>query len=151
MQGTNDVRGAGPDRTQYIPPMSVAAQRAFHKSLRERTFAPVYLVQGDDEYLKDDAVRQLIAAAVDPATRDFNLEVRRGGEIDGGALGSLLDTPPMMAERRVVVIRDLAALRKDAKATLDRYLKNPAPDTVLALVASGDGAKLDKSVTSADL
>lgn len=131
--------------------MSVAAQRAFHKSLRERKFAPVYLVQGDDEYLKEDAVRQLIAAAVDPATRDFNLETRRGSEIDAGALGSLLDTPPMMADRRVVVIRDLAGLRKDARATLDRYLMKPAPDTVLALVSSGDGAKVDKSISAVAL
>lgn len=131
--------------------MSVAAQRAFHKSIRERTFAPVYLVQGDDEYLKEDAVRQLIAAAVDPATRDFNLEMRRGGEIDAGALGSLLDTPPMMAERRVVVIRDFAAMKKDAKATLDRYLENPAPGTVLALVTAGDGAKVDKAIAAVAL
>lgn len=151
MQGTSSARRAASYRTQYIPRMSVAAQRAFHKSIRERKFAPVYLVQGDDEYLKDDAVRQLIAAAVDPATRDFNLEVRRGGEIDAGVLGSLLDTPPMMAERRVVVIRDLAALRKDAKAALDRYLRNPAQDTVLALVTSGDGAKVDKGIAAVAL
>ena len=124
--------------------MSLAAQRAFQKSIRERAFAPVYYVHGDDDYLKEDAVRQLIAAVVDPATRDFNLEIRRGGEIDAGTLGSLLDTPPMMAERRMVVVRDVGALKKDARGAIDRYLGRPSSDTVLVLVTLGAGGKPDK-------
>jgi DNA polymerase-3 subunit delta len=129
--------------------MSVAEQRTFFKSIRERTFAPVYYVHGEDDFLKDDAVRQLIAAAVDPATRDFNLEVRRGSEIDAGTLASLVDTPPMMAERRMVVVRDVGALKKDARAALDLYLKRPAPETILALVTLGGEAKSDKKLEAA--
>ncbi|HWZ59496.1 MAG TPA: hypothetical protein VNW46_11030, partial [Gemmatimonadaceae bacterium] len=49
------------------------------------------------------------------------------------------------AERRAVVIRDVPALRKDARATLDRYLTHPAADTTLVLVAPA-GAKPDKSL-----
>ena len=131
--------------------MSLAAQRAFQKSIRERTFAPVYYVHGDDDYLKEDAVRQLITAVVEPATREFNLEIRRGGEIDAGTLGTLLDTPPMMAERRMVVVRDVGALKKDARGAIDRYLARPSPDTVLALVTLGAGGKLDKTFESVAL
>jgi DNA polymerase-3 subunit delta len=136
-----------------FPLMSVAAQRAFHKSIRERTFAPVYYVHGDDDYLKEDAVKQLIAAVVDPATRDFNLEVRRAGEIDAGALGSLLGTPPMMADLRMVVLRDVGALKKDVRAVLDRYLAHPAADTVLVLATAGTGAgaKVDKTFDAKSL
>ena len=126
--------------------MSVAEQRTFFKSIRERKFSPVYYVHGEDDFLKDEAVRQLVAAVVDPATRDFNLEVRRGGEIDPGTLASLLDTPPMMAERRMVVLRDVASLKKDARAALDRYLTRPAPETVLALVTLGAEGKSDKKL-----
>ena len=124
--------------------MSLAAQRAFQKSIRERAFAPVYYVHGDDDYLKEDAVRQLIAAGVDPATRDFNLEIRRGGEVDAGTLGSLLDTPPLMAVRRMVIVRDVGALKKDARGALDRYLVRPSSDTVLVLVTLGAGSKPDR-------
>ena len=129
--------------------MSVAEQRTFFKSIRERSFARVYYVCGEDDFLKDDAVRQLIAAVVDPATRDFNLEVRRGAEVDGGTLASLLDTPPMMAERRMVVVRDVAALKKDARSALDQYLTRPAPETVLVLIASGAEGKVDKKLEQA--
>jgi DNA polymerase-3 subunit delta len=131
--------------------MSLAAQRAFQKSIRERTFAPVYYVHGDDDYLKEDAVRQLIAAVVEPATKEFNLEIRRGGEIDAGTLGSLLDTPPMMAKRRMVVVRDVGALKKDARGAIDGYLLRPSSDTVLVLVTLGAGSKLDKAFESVAL
>ncbi|HEX2780657.1 MAG TPA: DNA polymerase III subunit delta, partial [Gemmatimonadaceae bacterium] len=100
------------------------------------------------DFLKEDAVRQLVAAVVDPATRDFNFEVRRGNEIDAGTLASLLDTPPMMAERRMVIVRDVGALKKDARAALDRYLGRPSADTVLVLLTIGDG-KADKKLESA--
>jgi DNA polymerase-3 subunit delta len=45
----------------------------------------------------------------------------------------------------VVVVRDVDKLKKDVRAVLDRYLKRPAPDTVLVLVAPA-GAKVDKGL-----
>lgn len=122
-----------------------AAQRAFFKGLKARAFERVYFLFGDDDFLKDDAVRQLVAAAVEPSTRDFNLETRRAAELDREALEMLLGTPPMMAERRVVIIRDVGALKKDARGMLDRYLEHPAADTVLVL-QSPAGGKAEKAL-----
>ena len=114
--------------------------------VKRREFAPAYLLFGEEEHLKEDNLRKLLDAAVDPATKDFNLEQRRGGELDGEELGVLLGTPPMMADRRVVVVRDAGALKKDALAALERYLARPASDTVLVLVAPA-GAKIPPSVS----
>jgi len=118
------------------------AHRDLRKAIQQRTFELAYYFHGDDEFLKDEMIRQVIDAAVDPATRDFNLDVRRGGDIDGESLLSLLSTPPMMADRRLVVVRDVPALKKDARAALDQYLAAPAPDVVALLVAPA-GAKVD--------
>jgi DNA polymerase-3 subunit delta len=123
--------------------MSAAGSRALKEALSAHRFDPAYYFHGEDDFLKEQAVRRVVDAAVDPATRDFNLEIRRGGEIDAETVESLLGTPPMMAERRVVVLRDPGALRKDARAALDRYLARPASDTVLLLVAPA-GGKADK-------
>ena len=46
------------------------------------TFAPAYYFHGEDDYLKNEELRRLIDAAVDPATRDFNFETLRGADID---------------------------------------------------------------------
>jgi len=127
--------------------MASADERAFRTSLKTRVFDRAYYLYGEDEFLKGEAVRELIEAAVDPATRDFNLDIRDGATLDGGALGSLLGTPPMMAERRVVVVRDAPALKKDARAALDRYLAAPSPDVVLVLVApAGEKGKPDRTL-----
>jgi DNA polymerase-3 subunit delta len=125
--------------------MASAGEKALHVALKQRAFDPVYLFHGEDDYLKDARLRELVAAAVDPATRDFNLELRRGGELDAETLDALLATPPMLAERRVVVVRDMDKLKKDARALLLRYLERPAPDVLLVLVSPA-GAKADKPV-----
>jgi DNA polymerase-3 subunit delta len=123
--------------------MASAGEKALHTALKKRTFDPVYYFFGDDDFLKDARTREVVEAAVDPGTRDFNLELRRGNDLDAETLDSLLSTPPMLAERRVVVIRDVDKLKKDARGLLTKYLERPAPDTVLVLVAPS-GAKADK-------
>jgi DNA polymerase-3 subunit delta len=120
-----------------------AALKTLRDAVKNRRFDGAYYVYGDDEYQKDEAVKQLISAAVDPATRDFNLDMRRAAELDSESLGSLLGTPPMMAERRVALIREVGALKKGARATLEKYLKHPSHDTTVILVAA-PGAKTDK-------
>ena len=130
-----------------VPP----AERALWKAIQGRHFEGVYYFWGDDDYLKEQAARRLIAAAVEPATRDFNLDVRDAGDLDAPALDTLLGTPPMMAERRVVVLRDLGAMKRDTRRALDRHLASPArrapADTVLVLLASGgERAKSDKAL-----
>jgi len=126
--------------------MASAGEKALHTALKKRVFDPVYYLFGDDDFLKEGASRDLIDAAVDPSTRDFNLEVRRASEIDAESLDALLSTPPMLAERRVVVIRDVDKLKKAARVLLDRYLTRPAADTVLVMI-SPSGVKADKLLT----
>lgn len=122
-----------------------AALKTLRDAVKRRQFDGAYYVYGDDEYQKNDAVRQLVAATVDPATRDFNLDTRRAADLGSEALVSLLGTPPMMAERRVTIIREIGGLKKDARATLDRYLKHPSHDCTVILVAA-PGAKTDKAL-----
>lgn len=121
--------------------------RTVMAAIQAKSFAPVYYLFGDDDYLKDGAVRDLLAAAIDPSTRDFNLESRRCGDLDAEDVNSLLATPPMLAERRAVVLREVNALKKAARAQLDRYLTRPASDTLLLLIAPA-GVKADAALMS---
>jgi len=122
--------------------------RALKSALEQRTFDRVYLFHGDDDYLKEEKIRALIDRATDPATREFNLEVKRASEVDPGELGIALDSLPLMAERRVVILRDIGTLKKDARSVLTRYLERPAADTVLVL-AAGSGTKPDPALMNA--
>ena len=125
----------------------VADAKALRGAAKSGSFAPAYYLYGDDDYVKTEELKRAIDAAIDPATRDFNLENLRGGDVDATSLGSVLATPPMMAERRAVVVRDVAALKKDARAALDAYLERPSPD-VLVMLVSPSGAKADRALTA---
>ncbi len=117
--------------------------RAVRAAIDKGTFAPAYYLHGDDEQRKDTLMRELIAGVVDSAMRDFNLDSMRGGEVDVERLESMLHTPPMMAARRCVVVRDTGSLKKEARTSLEKYLEHPSRDTVLILVALA-GTKEEK-------
>ncbi len=136
---------AAPSKRAPKQTRDASPQRVVQNAIQAQEFAPVYYFHGDDDYLKDAAVKDIINAAIDPSTRDFNFEQRRGNELDAETLGSLLATPPMLAERRAVVIRDVGALKKAPRQELDAYLKRPAADTLLLLVNLA-GAKSDSAL-----
>lgn len=126
----------------------MAGLRALKTALERGAFDRVYAFHGDDEFRKDEALKALVAAATDPATRDFNCEIRRGPELDPGSLTSLLESLPMLAERRLVAIKDAGGLKKAARAVLDRYLANPGAETVLVLLFPADDEP-DKAIAGA--
>ena len=112
---------------------------ALLRGLKKGAPDPVYLLHGDEDVLKDEAVRALLAAAVDPAARDFNVDSRFAADLDAEAFNALVNTPPMLAERRAVVLRGVDQLGKRKSKLRDelvRYLGSPNPTTVLVLVAS---------------
>jgi DNA polymerase-3 subunit delta len=128
--------------------MSTSSLKTLRDALKRRSFDGAYYITGEDEYQKDDAIRQLIDAALDPASRDFNLDIRKAADLDAETLGSLLSTPPMMAERRVIVVREAGSLKKEARRALDGHLTASVPDLLLILTA-GAGAKIDTALSQA--
>ena len=128
--------------------MWASSLKTLRDAIKRRAFDGAYYIIGEDEYQKDEAVRQLIDSAVDPASKDFNLDIRRASELDAESLAVLLSTPPMMAERRVVVLRDVSGLRKDPRKALDQYLLQPAAN-VLLVMTENSGAKIDDLLASA--
>src|SRR2546430_425296 len=114
---------------------------ALLRSLKQGASDPVYYLYGDEDVLKDEAVRALIDRAVDPAARDFNVDQRSAAEVDAETFHALVNTPPMLATTRAVVVRGLEQLKKTAKLRQEllRYLESPNPTTLLVLVqAAGE-------------
>lgn len=111
-----------------------------------KTLGGVFYLHGEDLFRKEETVRALVEAHVDPATRDFNLDPIRGTDVDAETLASLIATPPMMAEWRVVVLREVEGLASSKKARdeLLRVAESPPPGLALILsstVPSGSTAK----------
>ncbi len=109
---------------------------ALLRSLKRGAPDPVYYLHGDEDVLKDEAVRALLERAVDPAARDFNIDQRWAPDLDPEAFHALVNTPPMLAATRAVVLRGCEQLKKAVKLRQEllRYLASPNPTTVLVLV-----------------
>ncbi len=110
------------------------------------TLGGVFYLHGEDQFRKELAVRALVEAHLDPATKDFNYDPLRGTEVEGETLASILATPPMMAEWRVVVLREVEGLAstKKAREELLRVSQSPPPGLALIMsctVPSGSKAK----------
>lgn len=127
-----------------------------------------FYLHGEDHFRKDEVLRALIDVHLDPTTRDFNLDPLRGTEVDPETLASHLATPPMMAEWRVVALREVEGLApsKKAREELLRVVENPPPGLALIMsctVPAGSKAKFYrelakhaqsvefKSITEADV
>lgn len=110
---------------------------ALTRALERGTRGGVYFLHGDEEYLKERAAQAIIAAHLDPATRDFNLDQVRGGTVTPETLASLCQTPPMLADWRVVVVRDAQAMASSAqlRSAVEDVLAHPVPGLALVLVA----------------
>lgn len=111
-----------------------------------------FYLHGEDHFRKEEAVKALIAAHLDPATRDFNLDPLRGTEVDAETLASILATPPLMAEWRVVVVREVEGLAasKRAREVLVSTVSQPPPGLVLILsctVPQGSKAKFYRELS----
>ena len=113
-----------------------------YRRFRRGEIDPVCYLTGDEDTLKDELIALLADQVVDPSMRDFNLDVRSASDLGPESLHALVETPPMLAERRLVVLRGVDQWRKNAKVwkVLEDYVERPSPSTVL-VITSGTGAK----------
>jgi DNA polymerase-3 subunit delta len=117
-----------------------------YRALKRGQPASAYYLTGDEDMLKEELVELVIGKAVDEASRDFNLDVRSASDVNGEDFHSLVETPPMLAERRAVIIKNVEQWRKNSKVweVVHRYLNNPSPTTVLVLVQAAPQKEREK-------
>jgi DNA polymerase-3 subunit delta len=108
-------------------------------AIRAGRLDPIYVLSSEHPILIERAVAAIRDAAVPPEARGFNYDVVEG-KPTGARIVALAQTLPMMAQRRMVFVRDLAAMPADDAEPLLAYLGKPNPSTVVVALTS----KLDK-------
>ena len=121
---------------------------ALLRSLPKGDLAPVYYLHGPEDILKDEAVEAILGLALEPGLRDFNLDQRSAGQLDPEAIFTLCTTLPMMAARRVVVLREVEGWKRKPKtrAAFLKYLERPSAETVVVLVQSSAEEEPDRDL-----
>ncbi|MCS6914849.1 MAG: DNA polymerase III subunit delta [Myxococcales bacterium] len=96
---------------------------------------PLIYLYGSEQYLVARAAQRLQEAVLEPATRAFNYDVFDAREAQPVQVLAAARTLPMMARRRLVVLREADALDPDRLAAYTDYALRPAPETCLCFVA----------------
>lgn len=118
--------------------------RAFLRNLKSGDPAPIYYIYGEETYLLDKALSAITKAACPEGTNDFNYDLFQGRDITAGAILSAANMLPMMAERRLVVVRDLQEVSiKEVLEPLKDYFADPSPTTCLVFHARTIKKKID--------
>lgn len=108
---------------------------------------PVYLIAGTEPLLREDARRSLERHVLEGSARDFNLDRLDGATLEAGALLDAVRSLPVLAPRRLVIVREPEARRRSATAVaealataMEEQLSRSEIDVVLVVEA----AKIDR-------
>lgn len=113
------------------------------------TFKRVYLLYGDEDYLRKQYKDKLLKALMpDGDTMNFNRY--EGKDIEIGEVIDQAETLPFFADRRVILIED-SGLCKAGGEQFAEYISNSAPDTVIIMNESAvdKRSKVFKAVSAA--
>lgn len=99
------------------------------RDLKAKKVAPVYYLMGDEDYFIDKLSDAIVEAVLTEDEKDFNLDILYGAEAEMDKVIELARAYPMMAEKRVVLVREAQAMR--SIEGLETYLAHLTPTTVL--------------------
>ncbi|MBO7472242.1 MAG: DNA polymerase III subunit delta [Bacteroidaceae bacterium] len=99
------------------------------RDLKAKKVAPVYYLMGDEDYFIDKLSDAIVEAVLTEDERDFNLDILYGAEAEIDKVIELAHAYPMMAEKRVVLVREAQAMH--SIEGLETYLAHLTPTTVL--------------------
>jgi len=94
-------------------------------------FQPVYCLYGPEPFFIDKITDAIIAHALTPPEKAFNEIILYGKEIDHLAVVDNARQFPMMANRRLVVVKEAQEMR--TLSALESYVLSPSPQTVLVI------------------
>ncbi len=116
--------------------MDTHAFETLIKQWKAGKFDPIYLFQGEEDFLIEQLCDHIVQYALSPQDHDFNLDILYASEIDGSQLINAVTSYPMMAERRLVLLKNLHQLDEKAQEMLAKYSEQPSPSSCLVMTAT---------------
>nr|WP_320050450.1 DNA polymerase III subunit delta [uncultured Desulfuromonas sp.] len=106
-----------------------------HKAINSNKLPPLLFLFGEEAFLLEQSLKHLLNVAVDPATRDFNLLMLSGKEVDPTLVMDTARTFPAFAERRVIVIKQAQEISAANLEALLPYIQEPCDECCLVFCA----------------
>jgi len=104
------------------------------EDIKANSYKNVYLIYGEEDYLKNQYKNKLIKALVSDGD-NMNFSKYDADNLDVPRIIDLAETMPFFAEHRVILITDSGLMKKSDEAMAD-YLSNVAAGTIFIFVES---------------
>ncbi len=115
----------------------------FKKQLKDNQFSNMNLFFGEEEFLKEYYFNQLKQKIVDKAFQDFNLSIFTGKNIDLQEVWDAIESLPVMAQSKLVVIKD-SGIFKSPKAADKEFWESRLEDIPLHIYLVFHETEVDK-------
>ena len=94
------------------------------REIQANKILPVYLLCGEESFLIEGTLKQMLDHLLTPETRDFNLSFLEGADVTTQEILSQADTYPIMSKWRVVVVPDAGLFKTQQRSTPITGLRN---------------------------
>ncbi len=101
-------------------------------SLKKREFKPIYFFDGEETYYMDVMTEYIAENVLAVEERDFNQTILYAKDLDPSELSIHVKQFPMLAERRVVIVKEAQTWSRKLDALLP-LVDHPVPTTVLVI------------------
>ena len=98
--------------------------------IKKGVFKRVYLIWGEEDYLRD-YYKKTLSDAVVPSGDTMNRSVFTGKEANEEKIMALAETLPFMSEKRLILVEDSGFFKKGAGKEFSDYLEHIPEETVL--------------------
>lgn len=118
-----------------------------YKDLESGNLKPVYFFYGDEPYLLNQLPDRFKYTVLNENTLDFNYSVYYAGDVDMDVLKDSVETLPVMAQSRLVILKNAQNLKENEWQQLSPLFTNPVDSSVFIIMAD----KIDKRKKSIKL
>lgn len=120
--------------------MAKIDSQKLYKDLETKNLKPVYFLFGDEPYLLNACVDSFKQAVLTESSIDFNYQLFYAGDADVTQIKDSVETLPVFTTQRLVIVKNLDALKDSELQELEAVITNQVESTVLVLFAE----KVDK-------
>jgi len=92
--------------------------------ISENNISPIYLLYGEEDFLIDETLSQMIELLVPGETRDFNLEIYDGLDVSVEEIITSAETYPVMSDKRVIVVKEPTFFKRNKGLSALDILRN---------------------------
>ncbi len=107
--------------------------KAIIKDIEQKKFEKIYFLHGEEAFFIDEITNAIVNNALEEHEKDFNQTIVYGKEADILALISDAKGYPMMAERKVVLIKEAQEVKDKDFELLESYFNQPSPTTIFVI------------------